>query len=342
MAYKKIKDVNILVDTRSSVYGDNFDVNLGEKPIIADNTQFIRMNLTYFSMYNNLYGINSNNGKFIVDVSGKYIRNVSSNITYQNYYSIHEIASEFAVKLGLICENATDKLFRVKEIKNTILNKFTPFLVGTEVDSTAARATHDGNHLLDITLEAVDGSDNVINHGISDFKIFFGDSDLYLIVGGIKDMNTRISLLDVTINTRDINIRGYFPMQRVSDTNIYLRCNEISNSFASTVSIYGDNAELDTHHYTSDILAIFNSDSEIIEYVNSNNIFSADLKRKQLQTFNLRLTDSKNRPLVKPVPEGTAAGLTDGSGNFISNFQNTRGNLNFKALLNIEVLQVQK
>ena len=126
-------------------------------------------------------------------------------------------------------------------------------------------------------------------------------------------------------------------MQRFSDNNICLRCDVAGNSLASPISIKGDNLEVNSKHYPSDILGIFNTDSETIEYINSNNIFSIDVKQKSLKNFKLFLTDSKNKKLVTPVPNGTAAGLQDTSGNFLKN-QNTQGNLSFKALLNIELL----
>jgi hypothetical protein len=235
-----------------------------------------------------------------------------------------------------VCEEITQLKFLIKDIKNTILNKFTPFLVNGGIDSTPGRACKDGNHLMDITLETLDNK----KHDIKELKITFENSDLYLILGGIKSAENETSLL-VTIGDKDINIKGYFPMQRFSDNNIFLRCDVIGNGFASPISINGNNTEVNSLHYKSDILGIFNTDSETIEYINSNNIFSTILKQKHLKKFKLFLTDSKNRKLVTPNPNGTAAGLQDTSGNFIKS-QNTQGNLSFKALLNIELLQLAR
>ena len=340
-----IKEINILVDSRSSNYGDEYEIDLNENFIIAEKNQQIRMNLTYFNMYNNLHGINFRNGNFtaVITTASSTIT-LQSSLTYQNYYSIHEIASDFAVKCGLLCESVvTPKRFVVKDIKNTVLNRFVPFAVTGGIDSTPGRASHDGNNMLDIYLETTDGS----AHNISNINITFADSDLYLILGGIKTPENGTSL-QVTITTNNINIKGYFPMQRFSDNNIYLRCDVIGNSFSSPISINGNNTEIKSIHYSSDILGIFNTDSEVIEYINNNNIFSADVKNKYFKTFKLFLTDSRNRRLVTPTPNGTAAGLQNVTGNdgatsniFVKT-QNTQGNLSFKALLNIQLIQLAR
>jgi hypothetical protein len=337
-SYFLIKEINVLVDSGSSKYGDDYDIDLDENLMSAERDQVIRINLTYFNMYNNLHNVNFRNGNFKVVLTKECNCPVIKNsaINYQNYYSIHEIASEFAVKLGIVCEEITQLKFLVKDIKNTILNKFTPFLVNGGIDSTPGRACKDGNHLMDITLETLDNK----KHDIKELKITFENSDLYLILGGIKSAENETSLL-VTISDKNINIKGYFPMQRFSDNNIFLRCDVIGNGFASPISINGNNTEVNSLHYKSDILGIFNTDSETIEYINSNNIFSTILKQKHLKKFKLFLTDSKNRKLVTPNPNGTAAGLQDTSGNFIKS-QNTQGNLSFKALLNIELLQLAR
>jgi hypothetical protein len=333
-----IKEINVLVDSRSSKYGDDYEIELGENSITVEKDQLIRINLTYFNMYNNLHSVNFNNGNFKVALTSEGDSPIikTSSINYQNYYSIHEIASEFAVKVGIACEEITQLKFVVKDIRNTNLNKFVPFLVTGGLDSTPGRASIDGNHLMEITLETLDN----VNHKITDLKITFEDSDLYLILGGLKSPENDTSLL-ITIGDKEINIKGYFPMQRFSDNNICLRCDVAENSFASPISINGKNTEVNSIHNRSDILGIFNTDSEMIEYINSNNIFSVNIKQKYLRRFRLFLTDSKNRKLITPEPIGTSAGLQDTSGNFLKN-QNTQGNLSFKALLNIEVLQLTR
>jgi hypothetical protein len=130
MSYKnahiKLRDINVLVDSRSSEYGDNYDIDLGDNSINAEKDQLIRINLTYFNMYNTLHSVNFRNGHFRVTL----IRGCNcycpiirdSAITYQNYYAIHEIASDFAVKLGIVCQAITKIKFVVKDIKNTIVD----------------------------------------------------------------------------------------------------------------------------------------------------------------------------------------------------------------------------
>jgi hypothetical protein len=62
-----IKEINVLVDSRSSKYGDDYEIELGENSITVEKDQLIRINLTYFNMYNNLHSVNFNNGNFKVN-----------------------------------------------------------------------------------------------------------------------------------------------------------------------------------------------------------------------------------------------------------------------------------
>ena len=81
-----LREINVLVDSRSSTYGDEYEIDLGENSIIAEKDQLIRINLTYFNMYNNLHYVNFRNGNFKVVITQNntlVTRNLS--ISYQNY-----------------------------------------------------------------------------------------------------------------------------------------------------------------------------------------------------------------------------------------------------------------
>ena len=97
-----IREINVLVDSRSSAYGDEYEIDLGENVIYAESDQLIRINLTYFNMYNNLHYVNFRNGNFraVITLENNIPVTRNLSISYQNYYSIHEIASDFAVKIG--------------------------------------------------------------------------------------------------------------------------------------------------------------------------------------------------------------------------------------------------
>ena len=165
---------NIFIDSRNGEYTDQCDIDLRMTPIIAKKDEYIKITLNYFDMANNLYNINFRNCIFDVSFStSNTIYNNSLKLTNGNYYNLHEIASDFAVKLGLFLEEKTQLKFRVKEMRNTILRLWTVFNVNGGLDTTPGRPVGDGNQLLDISLEAFDLSGNTIAHGVQNLNITF-------------------------------------------------------------------------------------------------------------------------------------------------------------------------
>ena len=354
-----IKSYNIFADSSNNTYTDECDIDLTIAPIIAQSDEYIKVTLNYFSMGNNLYNLNFSNSTF--NLKGSYANATFEEplqITNENYYNLHEIASNFAVQVGKMLQTKTSKIIRVKDIKNTILRKWTPFNVNGGLDSTPGRAVCDGNQLLDITLDAItetpstnsDGDPitiiTVVNHGLSNIEISFDENnELYLILGGLKpDSALNDSGMKVDITPTEIRIRGYFPMKRSSSNHIFLRTNLESNNF-SDQKLNASTALNAKYFVKSDILGLFNnnpSNSEYIEYTNTNDTFSIRLFQSTLSNFKIWLTDHKNRRLVNntsPNLEGTSAGLQTSDGLFESNQQNTRGNLHFTAALNIKVIK---
>jgi len=356
-----IKSYNIFADSRNSIYKDECDIDLNIEPIIAQSGEYIKITLNYFSMDNNLYNLNFRNSTF--NLKGSYANVLFEEplqITNENYYNLHEIASNFAVQVGKMLQTKTNKIIRVKEIKNTILRKWTPFNVNGGLDSTPGRAVCDGNQLLDITLDAIEETPGtnadgdpitittVVNHGLSGIEIsFYEDSELYLILGGLKpDSVLNDSGMKIDITLTEIRIRGYFPMKRSSSNHTFLRTNLECNNF-SDQKLNASTALDDKYFVKSNILGLFNnnpSNSEYIEYTNTSDIFSIRLSQSTLSNFKIWLTDHKNRRLIKNIPpnlEGTSAGLQALNGTFESNQQNTRGNLHFTVALNIKIIKLK-
>jgi hypothetical protein len=256
-------------------------------------------------------------------------------LTNGNYYNLHEIASDFAVKLGLFLEKKTLLKFRVKEMRNTILRLWTVFNVNGGIDSTPGRPVGDGNQLLDITLEAFNTAGNTIAHGVQDLNITFKtDNELHLILGGLKTSDGSGCML-VDLSTNYITVKGYFPMNRSDVYHTYLRCDLVGYNFSTSIN----NGNSENTFSRSNILGLFKNDIEFITYNNINDIFDIKLVQKSLSKFKIWLSDYKGRRLINSENEGTSSGLQDASGNFISNKQNTKGNLYFTAGLNIKVIK---
>jgi hypothetical protein len=327
---------NIFIDSRNGEYTDQCDIDLRMTPIIAKKDEYIKITLNYFDMANNLYNINFRNCIFDVSFStSNTIYNNSLKLTNGNYYNLHEIASDFAVKLGLFLEEKTQLKFRVKEMRNTILRLWTVFNVNGGLDTTPGRPVGDGNQLLDISLEAFDLSGNTIAHGVQNLNITFKtDNELHLILGGLKTSDGSGCML-VNLYTGYIRVRGYFPMNRSDGYHTYLRCDLEGYNFSTPIN----NGISENVFSRSNILGLFKNDIEFITYNNVNDMFDIRLVQKSLSKFKIWLSDYKGRKLINSENEGTSSGLQDTSGNFISNKQNTKGNLYFTAGLNIKVIK---
>jgi hypothetical protein len=327
---------NIFIDSRNGEYTDQCDIDLRINPIIAKKDEYIKITLNYFDMANNLYNINFRNCIFDVSFStSTTLYGNSLKLTNGNYYNLHEIASDFAVKLGLFLEEKTQLKFRVKEMRNTILRLWTVFNVNGGLDTTPGRPVGDGNQLLDISLEAFDLSGNTIAHGVQNLNITFKtDNELHLILGGLKTSDGSGCML-VNLYTGYIRVRGYFPMNRSDGYHTYLRCDLEGYNFSTPIN----NGISENVFSRSNILGLFKNDIEFITYNNVNDMFDIRLVQKSLSKFKIWLSDYKGRKLINSENEGTSSGLQDTSGNFISNKQNTKGNLYFTAGLNIKVIK---
>ena len=339
-----VSSYNIFIDSRNGKFTDQCDIDLAINPVIAKKDEYIKITLNYFDMANNLYNINFRNCIFDVSFSSNStLYNNSLKLTNGNYYNLHEIASNFAVQLGLFLEEKTGLKFRVKEMKNTILRKWTVFNVTGGLDSTPGRPVGDGNQLLDITLEAFDTSNNTINHEVQNLNITFKtDNELHLILGGLKtDDGSGCMLVDLSTNF--ITVKGYFPMNRSDAYHTYLRCDLDGYNFSTPIN----NGTAENVFSRSNILGLFKNDVEFITFSNINDMFNIKLVQKSLSKFKIWLSDYKGRRLInnengnenENENEGTSSGLQDSSGNFISNKQNTEGNLYFTVGLNIKIIK---
>jgi hypothetical protein len=298
---------NIVGDRQSE--GDDVHVHFAGQTIEAGDGEYIKLSLLNFTMFNNTYMININNSKFNVrgvSGTGSFLNIV--NIDRKNYSCLKDIATSFATNLGsYLASNSAAVSFE----NTTILPA-----------STSMSATD--NRLLDIVLTAKNGGGTTMAHGITSLNIQCteGEGDSYTILGGIRQDDPNDSTfvsLKVTIATNTIQVQGYFPMQRLSDPYVYLRCNNAQNGLA--MSVLDNDAGL----YNADI-------------VNSN------IMAKLYKLANLRftLTDSKGRKLGRTTAQknsGTAAGLTNGSLEFESNLQNTQGNLSFTAVIKVDIIR---
>jgi len=327
--------------------GDNYLVHLGDNAIMAEDGEIIRLSLVNFNMFNNIYMVNLNNCKFrVTSEIGGTIRATEVNIPRKNYKTIGAMAAAFGSAMsGAILAQAQAGGSAATTTTDTILPDPT----------TALNATDDRLISVNMVFDAV--------HGITAGNLFIqcfrqvGDSFALLGADGIDGDSTGNNTTDnsfkVTIvNTTTIKVEGFYPAQRMTDPNVYVRVQSHSNGIESIV-LADPIGNTITGRYegeitNSNILAKIHRDTEFINFeTGSSDEFFVNLQQRKLTSLRVFLTDSRNRPLGRPfnsptLSEGTASGLEDPlSGVIESKKQNQTGNLFFDAVIKVEIIRVR-
>jgi len=335
-----VNSFNLFIDSEKSSItgdrqseGDDVHIHFEGQTIEAGDGENIRLSLLNFTMFNNIYMININNSRF--NVRGASGTNPSFlnvvNIDRKNYNNLQAIATSFATNLGTYLATIS----AATSFENTTILP----------NTTSMNATD--NRLLDITLTSKDGGGATIAHGITSLKIqcLEAEGESHVILGGNRQddpADVAFSSLKITIATNTIRVQGYFPMQRLSDPYVYLRCNNAQNGLEMSV-LSNDRGLYESDIINSDIFAKLFKDVEYVTYEsNTGDEYFINLQQRKLANLRLFLTDSKGRKLGRTSGQrdlGTAAGLTDGSLTFESNTQNTTGNLSFTAVVRVEIVK---
>ena len=335
-----VNSFNIFVDSEKSSLvgdrqskGDDVHLHFEGNTLEAGDGENIRLSLLNFTMFNNIYMVNINNSRFNVrGASGttpSFLDVV--NIDRKNYKNLKDIATSFATNLGTYLATKS----AATTFENTTILPDTLTLGATD------------NRLLDITLTAKNGAGSTIAHGITDLKIqcLEAEGESSVILGGNRQddaTDIAFSSLKITIETNTIRVQGYFPMQRLSDPYVYLRCNNAQSGLEMSV-LSNDRGIYNSDIINSDIFAKLFRDVEYINYEsNTGEEYFMNLQQRKLANLRLFLTDSKGRKLGRTSTQrdlGTAAGLTDSSLDFESNLQNKTGNLFFTAVIRVDIVK---
>jgi hypothetical protein len=336
-----VNSFNLFIDSEKSNLvghktskGDDVHIHLEGQTIEANDGEMIRLSLLNFTMFNNTSMININNSRF--NVLGASSTNPSIgatliNIDRKNYINLKDVATSFATNLGtyLATESAATSFENTTILPNT-----------TTMSST-------DNRLLDVTLTSKDGAGSSVAHGITSLKIqcLNSEGESYAILGGNRQddsSDVAFSSLKITIGVNTIRIQGYYPMQRLSDPYVYLRCGNAQNGLEMSV-LSSDRGQFNNDVMNSDIVAKLIKDVEYITYdSNTGDEYFVNLQQRKLANLRLFLTDSKGRKLGRTTGQrdlGTASGLTDAGLDFESNLQNTLGNLNFTAVFRVDIIR---
>lgn len=311
-----------------------------------------------------------------------------------NYYDVQDVATNFAYTVGTIIRTICPSGGNIQKITNNTLVTQTTALVpivaaggnitkgvypllteqtfdgsGTTIRPSTNAITQTGRpdkKLLDVTIEFQNA--HTLTELLISCQSAAGES--YLLLGGERgdDSNSlthnsfQIDLAptvpDPAATTKQIRIRGYFPMQLTTEPHVYLRTTLGQNGLESAI-LARDAVTYNTEIVGSDILAKIprNLDSFTYNANGSSEDFFIYYQQRKLNQIRLYLTDSKGRPIGRAgmadtltvFGSGTAAGaegtppsippLSTDRTTFASQNQNTQGNMYFTATLKIEVIK---
>ena len=338
-----VNSFNLFIDTeKSSILGDgnsrgdDVNIHLEGSTIIANDGEMIKLTLTNFEMFNNLYHVDANNSRFQTRCGTDALITpspVERDLTRQNYATLGDIAIDFANIIGNVINQATTPAHKVLvvDMKNVVQQGFVPYdtetgqnytiansvvtsVGGSFVKPTPLSLAATGNRLIDITFQTFQGTSANHPHIIAKMNIecLGTQGDCYAILGGIRQdkSGSAFNSLEVDLNpdglanpalSTKIRVRGYFPMQRTTDPYVYLRCSSSQNG-GLEMAILNDSAITSTSNNsditTSNIIAKLKRDVEFITYDSGmGDEYFINLQQRKISSLNLSLTDSKNRKL---------------------------------------------
>jgi len=343
---------SIVGDARSR--GDDYHLHLGDKSIQCEDGEIIRLSLVNFNMFNNIYNVNETNCKFRLTTNGNSIIPASLEIPHKNYKTIGDVALAFAnVLKGGFLTQANANGSTATQVSLGALTNGQPANVSPPISH---HMNETSDRLIDIIMETQDASGTAVPHTFSSGQVFvqcFGQvSDSYVLLGAeridaSKDGdNITHNSFKVTVNTNTVRVQGYFPAQRMTDPNVYLRCQNTSNGLESIVlsDPTGNPTTLryDEEVVNSNILAKIHRDSEFITFESSSDEYFINLQNRVLSNLRLFLTDKCGRPLGRKFTSqsGTASGL-ESNGVIEKDTQSTLGNLFFDCTIKVEIIRVR-
>ena len=342
-----VNSFNLFIDTEKTSLlghgnntGDQCNIHFEGNSIEAGDGEIIRISLTNFTMFNNIYNVNVNNSKFRVRSSGgSASRNNLLLIKHQNYNNLADIATNFVSVLQpeLIAAAAANS--GNSTVSSTAI---TPTGSTDSMSSTSDR--------LFTVLFTFAGAHNISSVVIQTNE---NDGDCYALMGALRLDNdaeasdTTTQSFKVTIASTTIKVEGFFPMQRMTDPYVYIRCGATNNGLEmSALSRPVAGSGFNTDIVNSDILGKVFRDNEFINFNSSTDEYFINLQQRRLSTLKLFITDKNSRPLGRLITDrtGTASGRTassDNTGVHLSTKQSTLGNLYFTAVVKVEIIKVR-
>ena len=343
-----VNSLNLFVDTDRTALlghpqnkGDDVSLHFEGNSIEAGDGEQIRISLRQFNMFNNLFMVNANNARFRVVTSGPSPTETPVPLTYRNHKTLGSLAEDFGIVLG---NHLADRATGVHQF--AVLNGFEP-----TKDALGSSPTR----ILQITLQAQDSNGTPVPHNLTKILVqcHRGDGDSYALLGAKaldaesdteSSFDVKFEASNGVASNTDVTITGFFPMQRMTEQFVYIRCGQNQNSLESSV-LSSDAGVSRVDIVQSNILAKATRDVEFIHYdAQTCEEYTITLQQRRLSTLRLFLTDSKGRPLGRVSSDstnGTAAGSVLSDQTYANRTQSTAGNLFFNAVIKIDVVHVQ-
>jgi len=360
-----INAFNLFVDSeKGQVFGDpnnkgddthlHFE-NLG---IEAGDGELIRLTLIDFTMMNNLYDVDHNNRRFTITGTGSSAAAFDTILFMpcKNHRDLGTIADDFAnlVKDQLLTQSVANG----SSAASVELTTIEPAVLTNTTEPTAdGLLENTGTRLFRVVIQFKDSGGSNTAHNLTELKVQFPEAsgEAYLLMGGERqsssvsgsgDEGMKVDL--TTGSNTAITIEGYYPMQRTTKPNIYLRADMANNALMCSVLDSGNGVSTKKSVRSGNILAKipFNrfENPEMIRYVaRADKEYFIDLYHKRLSSLRLFLTDDRGRPLGRLMTESTkqtAAGFQENNA-FVQNTQSTLGNLFFDATIRVEIVRVR-
>ena len=332
-AEKIIKSYNLWVDTDAANLagqqkGDEYNIALGNQSIEADTGQYIRITLNNFNMYKTWTSVNTNNDTFHI-INQTSLAETPVKIENKNYRNLHDLTYNIAQQVVALMPTITG-----------VTGTFTPTNYTPDIISTIPGTT-DNILSFDISCSSLSGPLPELQ-----LQAWETDGEAYALMGGDRSASgSNVPTWDISLNADVYHFQGFYPAQRSTTPYVYLRSRTLSNFSVETSSLsepYSGNPPT-SDITTSQILAKIQVGTEMATY-NSNygGDYFINIYNRHINAIALRLTDEHNRPLGRKLSEftGTATGaINPATGEYYSNKQSTLGNLQFSAVLRVDIVQ---
>jgi hypothetical protein len=346
--------------------GDDYNMHFEGLNIEADAGSLIRLTLLDFTMMNNLYDVDHNNRRFTITGTGSSAQAFDDVLFLpcKNHRDLGSLADDFANLLKdqlLINANANGstadavELTTLEPVALSDGNSSTP----TNEPTVDSLLENTGTRLFRAVIQFKASGSNTA-HNLTALRIQFPEAagEAYLLMGGErKDANLTgtdaveqagLKVALTTSSSTAITVEGYYPMQRTTKPNIYLRADIANNALMSQVLDSANGVATKKSVRSGNILAKIPinrfEDPEMIRYVSrADKEYFIDLYHKRLSSLRLFLTDARGNPLGRLLSnslKNTAAGLQSNN-DYVRDTQTTLGNLAFDATIRIEIVRVR-